>query len=138
MTFDQHEAEQFLSEPHVGVFAVEAISGPPAAVPLWYSYAPGAEVLLITAPESRKARLLHRSGRATLVVQTVQPRTRYVSVELELLRSQPATDADVRAMASRYVPAEALEGYLEFAAANLREDLYRFNPTKWRFADFTV
>lgn len=138
MTFDQHEAEMFLAEPHVGVLAVETPNGPPAAVPLWYAYTPGDEVLLLTPPTSRKAKLLAASRRATLVAQTVTPRTRYVSVELQLADVRPPTDEDVRALAARYLSGPALEGYLQFARTNLREDCYRFTTTRWRFDDLTI
>lgn len=138
MTFDRHEAELFLAEPHVGVFAVGTPSGPPAAVPLWYAYAPGGDVWMLVAPTTRKAKLLSVSRQATLVAQTVAPRTRFVSVELELTDVRPQTAADVRAMASRYLSGPALEGYVEFAAANLRENRYQFRTTRWRFNDFTM
>lgn len=73
------------------------------------------------------------------MVQAHAPRLRFVSVELELTDHRPATDEDVRAMASRYIEAgPALEGYLEFAKANLAEDLHTFRTTRWRFADLTV
>lgn len=138
MTFDQHEAEQFLAEPHVGVLAVEAPGGPPAAVPLWYAYARGGEIWMLMGPSTRKAKLLDVSRRATLVAQTVTPRTRFVSVDLELIGARPATDPDMRAMAERYLSGSALDAYLRFAAANLREDRYRFATTRWRFGDFSM
>lgn len=137
MTFDQHEAELFLAEPHVGVFAVGTPSGPPAAVPLWYAYAPGGEVSMLMAASTRKAKLLSTRRQATLVVQTVTPRVRFVSVELELTDVREPTDEDVRAIAEGYLSGADLEAYLEFAKTNLREDRYQFRTTRWRFGDFT-
>lgn len=138
MTFDQHEAELFLAEPHVGVFAVGTSSGPPAAVPLWYAYAPGGDVSMLMAASTRKAKLLKTRREATLVVQTVTPRVRFVSVELELTEVREPTDEDVRAIAEGYLSGPDLEAYLNFAKTNLREDRYQFRTTRWRFGDFTM
>lgn len=135
-TFDEPAAQAFLAEPHVGVLAVAGPGGPPAAVPLWYVYANN-EVWILTPPGSRKAPLLEAEQQATLVVDTVTPRTRFVSVDLELTGSREATDADVRELASRYLTGDALETYLLFAAAHLQERRYTFRPTRWRFADMT-
>jgi hypothetical protein len=51
-------AEGFLAEPQVAVFAVAAPSGPPAAVPLWYCFAPGGPVWIVTPDISRKTQLV--------------------------------------------------------------------------------
>lgn len=132
------EALNFLQEPHVGVFAV-ATDGAPAAVPLWYCCAPdGAQVWIHTPRGSRKARWLERGRPATLVVQTVTPRVRFVSVELELVGHRPAEAADARELAGRYLSGEALEGYLQFAEEHLTEDRYTFRTTRWRSADLTT
>lgn len=136
---DKAAAIEFLREPHVGVLAV-ATHGAPAAVPLWHSCsADGSEVRILSDPGTRKVRWLRRGSLATLVVQTQAPRLRFVSVELELIDHRSATEEDVRAMASRCIEdGPALEGYLEFARANLAEDLHTFRTTRWRFADLTV
>lgn len=132
------EELHFLQEAHVGVLAV-ATDGAPAAVPLWFSCAPdGAQIWIHTPRDSRKARWLERGRPATLVVQTVTPRVRFVSVELELLGHRPAEAADVRELASRYLSGEALEGYLQFAEEHLTEDRYTFRTTRWRSADLTT
>lgn len=132
-TMEQPDAERFLAEPHVGVLAVAAPDGPPAAVPLWYDYKPGGEVRILTGPTSRKARLLAETRTATLVVDTVTPGTVFVSVELELVGSRPGTADDVRSMAGRYLEGAALDGYLAFAGSELEEDLYTFRPRRWRY-----
>ena len=44
MTLD--EREQFLADVHVGVVAVERPGRAPLAVPIWYGYEPGGEVLV--------------------------------------------------------------------------------------------
>lgn len=137
MDFDERAAAELLAGPHVGILAVASTSGPPAAVPVWYSYAVGGRIWMITETTSRKRRLLERTGSATLVVDEVAPRTRYVSVECELVDARPVTAEDQREMASRYVPAGALEAYLAAVAPNLpHEQRLTLQPTHWRFADF--
>jgi hypothetical protein len=138
MEFDGRAAAEFLAEPHVCIFAVASPTGPPAAVPLWYSFAVGGPIWIITEARSRKRRLLSRTGWATLVVDEVAPRTRYVSVDCKLVDARPATAEDQRELASRYVSADALEPYLATVAANVsREERITLQPTRWRFADLT-
>jgi hypothetical protein len=138
MGFDERAAAEFLAEPHVSIFAVASPSGPPAAVPVWYSYTVGGRIWIITEATSRKRRLLARTGAATLVVDEVVPRTRYVSVDCELVDARPATAADQRELASRYLPVDALEAFLDAVAANLpHEERITLQPTRWRFADLT-
>jgi hypothetical protein len=138
MDFDEAAAAEFLARPHVGIFSVASPSGPPAAVPVWYSYAVGGHVWMITEAASRKRRLLARTGCATLVVDEVAPRTRYVSVDCHLVGARPATAEDQQELAARYVPADALEAYLATVAENLpNEQRLTLQPTHWRFADLT-
>jgi hypothetical protein len=138
MDFDERAAAEFLAEPRVAIFAVAGTSGPPAAVPIWYSYTLGGPLWIITEATSRKRRLLARTGCATLVVDEVAPRTRYVSVDCELVDSRPVTAADQREMASRYMADGALEPYLATVAGNIpHEQRITLQPTRWRFADLT-
>ena len=138
MDFDERTAAEFLAEPHVGILAVGSPSGPPAAVPLWYAYTVGGRIWIITEATSRKRRVLARTGCATLVVEEVAPRTRYVSVDCELVDARPVTAEDQRELASPYVPADALEAYLATVAGNLaHEQRITLQPTRWRYADLT-
>ena len=66
---------------HVGVLAVADAGDRVLAVPVWYAYAPGGTVDVITGGESRKARYLHTAGRFSLSAQTETAPYRYVSVE---------------------------------------------------------
>ena len=51
-------------------------------MPIWYSYEPGGEVVVLTDGESVKGRLLERAGRFSLCAQDETPPSyRYVSVE---------------------------------------------------------
>lgn len=139
MALERDDAQALLAEPLVAVIAVEEAGRPPLAVPIWYAYEPGGDVWIITERESLKARALRAARSCTLVVDEVQPRTRYVSVACDLVDERAATPDDGRAMAERYLPPEAVEGYLEFAGANIgAEVVLTLRPTHWRSADLTV
>ena len=59
------EREAFLGGVHVGVLSVEDPGRGPLTVPVWYAYAPGATVDVITGG-SAKARRLRAAGRFSL------------------------------------------------------------------------
>jgi nitroimidazol reductase NimA-like FMN-containing flavoprotein (pyridoxamine 5'-phosphate oxidase superfamily) len=46
------EREEFLSGVHVGVLAVERAGRAPLAVPVWYDYEPGGELLIWMARDT--------------------------------------------------------------------------------------
>ena len=50
------EREAFLAGVHVGVFTVSDGEHGPIAVPVWYGYEPGGDVLIVTGAASEKAR----------------------------------------------------------------------------------
>lgn len=61
--FTETERQEFLAAKRVGVLSVDATDGrPPASVPIWYDYAPGGDVRIMTGASSRKARLIERAG----------------------------------------------------------------------------
>ena len=73
------------------------------------------------------------------MVDTVEPRTMYVTVEGAVAESRPSTDEEVRAMAARYLSGAALDGYLEFAFGQLGEHLtVVLEPEHWLGADLTM
>lgn len=63
------EREEFLAGVHVGVVAVNRDGRAPLAVPIWYGYTPGAEVLLWIDRGSVKERLFRESGRFSICAQ---------------------------------------------------------------------
>ncbi|RCK70877.1 pyridoxamine 5-phosphate oxidase [Desertihabitans brevis] len=141
MRLSQAEKQEFLAAPHVGVIAVPEPDGPPLAVPIWYHYTPGGDAWVLTGSRSRKAAALRSTGRCTLVAQTVEPRVRYVSVACRVVEERPSTPDDQRAMASRYLQGDALEGYLEHARddeALASEVVVVLRPTQWLGADLTL
>ncbi|KIH98768.1 pyridoxamine 5'-phosphate oxidase [Streptomonospora alba] len=134
------ERQEFLAQPHVAAFSVSAGEGRgPLTVPIWYAYEPGEDPWIITGRRSRKGRLLDEHGRFCLMVESVQPRVRYVSVEGPAER-HPLTEAQLRAMTERYMLPEAVEDY--FAAAweartELDDAVYVLRPQRWLSADLS-
>jgi Pyridoxamine 5'-phosphate oxidase len=132
-----NDRESFLAEPHVAALSVS--SGPdrgPLTLPIWYQYAPGGEAWVLTEAGSRKARLIAATGRFTLMVDRVLPTVRYVSVEGPVTRTVPGTDELLREITERYLPPDQVPGYLEFARAELGEQIAIYlRPERWLTAD---
>ncbi|OZM82747.1 pyridoxamine 5'-phosphate oxidase family protein [Pseudonocardia sp. MH-G8] len=139
MPLSKHDREQFLAEPHVAALSVAA--GPergPLTVPIWYQYSPGGELWFHTPVGSRKARLIDAAGRVSLMVDVADERICYVSVEGPVVRTEPGTDEVVREMSARYLPAERVASYVEFALAEHGEQVvYVVRPERWLSADLT-
>ena len=131
------DREVFLAEPHVAALSVSAGRGRgPFTVPIWYQYAPGGEAWVLTEAGSRKVRLIEIAGRFTLMVERVMPTTRYVSVEGPATRTAPGTDALLREIAARYLPPGKVPAYIEFAKAELGEQVAIYlRPERWLTAD---
>ena len=131
------DRESFLAEPHVAALSVSAGPGRgPFTVPVWYQYAPGGEAWVLTEAGSRKVRLIETAGRFTLLVQRVMPTTRYVSVEGPVTRTVPGTDALLREISARYLPPDEVPAYLDFARAELAEQVAIYlRPERWLTAD---
>jgi hypothetical protein len=140
MPLSKHEREQFLSEPHTAALSVQdAHDHGPLTVPVWYQYEPGGDVWVMTSVGSRKAKLIDAAGRFTLMVDQVEPRVRYVTVEGPVVDVSPATDEQLWEISSRYLPADTVPGYVEFAKAEHGEQLiYTMRPQRWLSADLTV
>ena len=131
------DRESFLAEPHVAALSVTAGQGRgPFTVPIWYQYAPGGEAWVHTEAGSRKARLIEAAGRFTLMVERVLPTVRYVSVEGPVTRTVLATEALVEEIAARYLPPDKVPAYIEFARAELGEQVAIYlRPQRWLTAD---
>jgi hypothetical protein len=139
MPLPEHERQEFLAEPHVAALSVAA--GPdraPLVVPIWYQYEPGGDIWFHTSAGSRKATLIDAAGRVSLMVDEAGARVRYVSVEGPVVRTEPGTYEDVRAMTARYLPADRVDPYVEFAMAEHGEQVvYHVRPQRWLSADLT-
>lgn len=137
MSLSVSEREQFLSEPHIAALSVSAGDRRgPLTVPIWYQYAPGGELWVLTGAGSEKARLIEAAGRFTMMVERVDPTVRYVSVEGAVTRTVPGTDAQLREITERYLAPDKVDGYLDFARAELGEQVAIYlRPERWLSAD---
>jgi hypothetical protein len=137
MALTREQREQFLAEPHVAALAVDAGEGrAPLALPIWYQYTPGGDIWIMTGRDSRKHELIRAAGRFSLLIDRVEPTLRYVSVEGPVVDSRPGTVEDLREISARYLPAEKVDGYVEFAAKNHGEQvILRMRPERWVTSD---
>ncbi|MET7694612.1 pyridoxamine 5'-phosphate oxidase family protein [Streptomyces sp. NPDC005483] len=137
MALTRAQREQFLAEPHVAALAVDAGEGrAPLAVPIWYQYAPGADIWIMTGAGSRKHELIRAAGRFSLLVERVEPTIRYVSVEGPVVDTRPGTLEDLREISARYLAAEKVDRYVEFASKNHGEQvIVRMRPERWVTSD---
>jgi nitroimidazol reductase NimA-like FMN-containing flavoprotein (pyridoxamine 5'-phosphate oxidase superfamily) len=131
------EREAFLAGVHVGVISIEQPDAPPLAVPVWYDFAPGRGVWLITGRDSLKAKLLRRAGRFALCAQTEAPPSyRYVSVEGPVVDTRAADlERDRRPMAHRYLGRELGDLYLK-DQPGAGELVFSMRPLRWRTIDY--
>jgi len=137
MALSTADREAFLAEPHIAALAVEA--GPdraPLTVPIWYDYQPGGELWLLTGTESRKMQLLRDAGRCTLLVERTEPSLRYVAVSGSIERTEEGSEAHVRHLAQRYLPAEVVDVYVRGAMADHgAQTRVVLRPEHWVSAD---
>lgn len=137
-----HDREKFLAEVHVAVLGVTDTRGEtaPLQVPVWYSYEPGGDVVVLTGRTSRKAQLIRTARRFSLCVQDEFAPYRYVSVEGSVVAIEDRVDpAERAAMAHRYLPPETALAYLKANQDQLVSDItLRMRPERWRTADFAA
>ena len=131
------DRQSFLAEPHVAALSVSAGQGRgPLSVPIWYQYAPGEEIWILTDAESVKARYIATAGRLTLMVERVMPTIRYVSVEGSVTRTIRGTDELLQDIASRYLPPNYVPAYIAFVKRELGEQVAIYmRPERWLTAD---
>ncbi|WP_199552944.1 pyridoxamine 5'-phosphate oxidase family protein [Streptomyces sp. N35] len=137
MALSREEREQFLSEPHVAALSVDAGDGrAPLTVPVWYQYAPGGDIWIHTGKGSRKHQLIEKAGRFTLMIDRLQPTVRYVSVEGPVISTVPSAREHLVEISARYLPAEKVDGYVEFAEKNHGEAvIITLRPEHWVSSD---
>ena len=136
----REERQAFLAEPHVAVISIAEEGRGPLAVPVWYRYEPGGELCFVTGGASRKARLLRRAGRLSVLVQNETLPYRYVGIEGPAsIVGPPDFERDVRAVAFRYLGPELGEQYLAATAAEraaAQEVLVTVRPVHWLAVDY--
>ncbi|MEU5716071.1 pyridoxamine 5'-phosphate oxidase family protein [Streptomyces sp. NPDC020403] len=138
MALTREERERFLAEPHVAALAVDSgqKGRAPLSVPIWYQYEPGGHVWIMTGRNSRKGVLIAEAGRFTLMADRLTPTVRYVSVEGPVVATLPATREQLVEISARYLPAEKVDGYVEFAWANHGEQVViHMRPERWLSSD---
>ncbi|MBA2807014.1 MULTISPECIES: pyridoxamine 5'-phosphate oxidase family protein [Streptomyces] len=137
MALTHEEREQFLAEPHIAAFAVDGGPGrAPLTVPIWYQYAPGGDIWIMTGLDSRKNKLIEAAGRFSLMVDRVEPSIRYVSVEGPVIDTTPATIEKLREISARYLPAGKVDAYVDVAWKSHGEQvLIHMRPEKWVSSD---
>ncbi|QIS13165.1 pyridoxamine 5-phosphate oxidase [Nocardia arthritidis] len=136
MALSSPERQEFLAQPHIGALAVTA--GPdraPLTVPIWYQYAPGGELWVLTGPKSRKFALIEQAGRFSLMAETLEPSVRYVTVEGPVTRVVPMTDELHLEMVTRYLAPEKVDAYLAKSAAFGPQVAIYMRPEHWLSAD---
>ena len=133
------EREQFLAQAHIGILSVVE-SGVPLMVPIWYEYQPHGAVRVITGRESRKARALQAAGWLSLCAQDEAWPYKYVTASGPATVSGPASHADQRAMASRYLGEEGAEQYMASVTESGEADeqvVIEMSPTTWLAVDYS-
>ncbi|MBJ7384139.1 MAG: pyridoxamine 5'-phosphate oxidase family protein [Mycolicibacterium sp.] len=134
MTSEEREA--FLAELHVGVIAVEREDRAPLAVPIWYAYEPGGDVVLWTDAGSVKEKLIRAAGRFTITVQVEEPPYRYVTAEGPVTSIDPADEAIGLAIAVRYLGEEDGRAFAE-QSLNPDSVIIRMRPERWLSSDYS-
>jgi nitroimidazol reductase NimA-like FMN-containing flavoprotein (pyridoxamine 5'-phosphate oxidase superfamily) len=139
LTMTRLEREAFLAGVHVGMISITEEGRGPLTVPIWYAYAPGGELWLITGRNARKGRLLAQVERFSLCVQTETPPYRYVSVEGPITAIEAVdVERDLRPLAHRYLGAEEGDSFVEQMRGGQGENiLVRMRPERWLTADYS-
>ena len=128
------ERETFLAEPRVGVLAIaRPDDAAPLAAPIWYAYEKG-DVLMIVGGDSQKARLLTGVTTSSLCVSSEELPYRFVTVSGPTTL-EPVEDELRRRIAARYLPADMVDGYLEYSSAEPSLTV-RLKPTTWYSTDY--
>ncbi|GAA2384945.1 pyridoxamine 5'-phosphate oxidase family protein [Nonomuraea africana] len=135
MALSTADREAFLAEAHIGALAVQDEEGRgPLAVPVWYDYSPGGEVSFLTDRDSRKARLVTKAGRFTMLVERTHPTYRYVSVEGPVSSANPTTVEELTRIAARYLSEEAVESYVARSNFDVLVT-FHMRPARWLSSD---
>ena len=133
----ESERQEFLTGLHVGVLGIERADGPPLMLPVWYSYEPGGDVVVLTSGSSLKSRLAAAAGRGSLCAQQEELPYKYVTVEGPIEIDQLGDDAHaaVEPMAIRYLGEELGRAYASGGIAS-DEIRIRIRPEQWFSVDY--
>jgi hypothetical protein len=131
------EREEFLAGSHIAILSLSrGENEPPLVAPVWYLYEPGGELIATSGRGSEKTALASRNGRGAVIVQREELPPKYVAVDVDVRVDPDIHVAQRRAIAARYLPAEAIDGFLSMSPD---EDsvLLRMIPTRWRTTDLS-
>lgn len=131
------EREAFLADLHVGIIGIERPDGPPLTVPIWYSYEPGGDVVVLMDGDSVKGRLIERCGRFSLCAQTEQPPYKYVSVEGPAVIAPSDVERDTRPMARRYLGEAGGDRYTDGVQPGPNPIRVTMRPARWFTVDYS-
>ncbi|WP_433274939.1 pyridoxamine 5'-phosphate oxidase family protein [Pseudonocardia xinjiangensis] len=130
------ERQEFLAGVHVGVVAVNRPERAPLAVPVWYDYEPGGDLLIWIDRGSVKERLFREAGRFSICAQVETPPYKYVTAEGPIVAlDQAPTEEQALGIASRYLPEDEAVRWVKdnLGASSL---LVRMRPEKWLSTDY--
>lgn len=137
LRMSQTQRETFLMDLHVGIISIEHQDAAPLCVPIWYDYAPGKGLWVLTGKDSQKGRALATAGRFSLCAQTEAPPYQYVSVEGAITETRPAElERDSRPMAHRYLGKEFGDQYVA-SSGNDDSIVFVMTPERWRTVDYS-
>ena len=136
LTMTKEERNAFLtSTPRVGVLSIEAPGRGPVSSPLWFVVEPDGSLAFSVAPDSRKAQLMTRAGRATMCVQSEVAPYSYVVVEGPVQDRGAADDEFRRDMAFRYLGPELGEAYFQ-GVKDEPNVTFALRPQRWATLDY--
>lgn len=134
MTVEQREA--FLAGAHIGVLAVEREGRAPLAVPVWYDYQPGGDVLIWMERDTVKDKAIRKAGRLSLLAQQEEPPYKYVTAEgPATVDNEPPTREQALRIARRYLSEREAAAYVRRVYGQ-DSILVRVSPEKWLASDY--
>ena len=133
------ERETFLAGVRVGVLSVDEPGRGPLSVPVWYLYEPGSEIVVVTRPQARKARLLTAGARVAFLAQSEEMPPKYVTVQGRVVSATPADVArDVKPVVRKYLGADVGDAYVDNTRPNGTDEIVvRIRPERWYSRDFS-
>jgi PPOX class probable F420-dependent enzyme len=134
----REEREEFLAGIHVGVLSADQPGRGPLSVPVWYRYEAGGEIIVVTRPEARKARLLTAGARVAFCVQSEEMPPKYVTIQGRVASASPAdVTRDVKPIVRKYLGADVGDAYVDGTRPDgTNEIVVRIRPERWYSRDF--
>ena len=134
----REEREAFLAGVHVGVLSVDEPGRGPLSVPVWYLYEPGGEIVVVTRPTARKARLLPVGTRVAFLVQSEEMPPKYVTIQGRVVAAAPAdVSRDLKPVVRKYLGADVGDAYVDNTRPNGTDEVViRIRPLRWYSRDF--